>query len=140
LMLDLDNTIAPCSRKTPPSELLAWINEMKSAGIVLYIVSNSRREDRVSSFAGAFGIPYIYRAKKPSPRAVLRLLKKLRVLPENAALAGDQIYTDVLAANRAGAISIIVHPLKLINPVLALRFALELPFRAFKTSLPAPGD
>ena len=132
LLLDLDNTIAPYGVASPSAEVTAWANQLKDAGFSLHIVSNSKKTGRVSSFADALGIPYIYRAKKPSPRAVLELLQKLKVAPSKAALAGDQIYTDVLAANSAGVMSIVVYPIKFTNPFLALRFALELPFRALR--------
>ena len=132
LLLDLDNTIAPYGVASPSEEVVAWADQLKGAGISLHIVSNSKKTGRVSSFADALGISYIYRAKKPSPRAVRELLQKLKVAPSKAALAGDQIYTDVLAANGAGVMSIVVHPIKFTNPFLALRFALELPFRALR--------
>ena len=44
------------------------------------------------------------------------------------ALAGDQIYTDTLAANRAGVRSILVEPIHLHNVWLRLRHVAELPF------------
>ena len=132
LMLDLDNTIAPYGETLPSAEVLAWAKELQGAGVALHIVSNSKKTGRVSSFADALGIPYIYRAKKPSPRAVRELLEKRRIPPLSAALVGDQIYTDVLAANGADVMSIVVCPIRFTNVFLALRFALELPFRAIR--------
>ena len=132
LLLDLDNTVAPYGAVSPTAELLAWAEEMKCAGITLCIVSNSKKAGRVSSFADALGIIYIYRAKKPSPRRTRELLEKLQIHHSVAALVGDQIYTDVLAANGARVMSIVVRPIKFTNIFLALRFALELPFRALR--------
>ena len=132
LMLDLDNTIAPYGTTRPAAEVIAWANSLMSEGIALHIVSNSKKTGRVSSFAEALEISYINRAKKPSPRAVRELLAKLQIDPKAAALVGDQIYTDVLAANGARVMSIVVRPIKFTNVFLALRFALELPFRALR--------
>lgn len=132
LMLDLDNTIAPYGESSPSHELLCWAEDIKSSGVTLYIVSNSRKTNRVSAFADALGVSYIYRARKPSARAVLELLSELRVAPSAAALVGDQIFTDVLAANGAGVLSIVVYPIKFTNPFLALRYVLELPFRVLR--------
>ena len=131
-MLDLDNTIAPYGQAEPSADVIAWVIRMKSFGIKLHIVSNSKKTKRVSAFADALGIPYIYRAKKPSPRAVRELLEKLLIKPTAAALVGDQIYTDVLAANSAGVMSVLVKPIEFTNPFLALRYALELPFRVLR--------
>jgi len=47
-----------------------------------------------------------------------------------SALAGDQVFTDTLAANLAGVVSISVRPRRFTNPLLKLRYFIELPFRA----------
>ncbi|MDR2616008.1 MAG: YqeG family HAD IIIA-type phosphatase [Oscillospiraceae bacterium] len=129
LMLDLDNTIAPYGRREPESGVLRWAEEIRASGVLLYIVSNSRGEERVRSFAAALGIPYTLRAKKPSPRKPREIMRATGVGADRAALVGDQIYTDVLAARLAGITPILVRPIELKNPLLAIRYALEAPFR-----------
>ena len=61
-------------------------------------------------------------------------IKGLRA--DQSALVGDQIFTDALAANRAGIISMIVSPKRLRNPLLVLRYAVESPFRAMCRNRP----
>jgi HAD superfamily phosphatase (TIGR01668 family) len=133
LMLDLDNTIAPYGAELPPEPTLRWAESVLATGVRLYIISNSRKEGRVKAFAQALGVPYILRAKKPSPRKPREAMRALNVKPENAALAGDQIYTDILSAKLAGVTPILVEPIKLSNPLLALRYALEAPFRRLRS-------
>jgi HAD superfamily phosphatase (TIGR01668 family) len=133
LMLDLDNTVAPYGAETPTEPVLRWAESIRAAGIGLYIISNSRKEGRVKAFAQALGVPYILRAKKPSPRKPREAMRALDVKPENAALAGDQIYTDVLSAKLAGVTPILIRPIKLSNPLLALRYVLEAPFRRLRS-------
>ena len=130
LMLDLDNTIAAYSEQTPSNELLEWAAAMADCGVELFIVSNSRREVRVKAFAETLGIGFMISARKPSPKGLLSAMETAGYNREESAFAGDQVYTDALAANRAGIASIIVHPRSLRNPFLALRYALESPFRA----------
>ena len=130
LMLDLDNTIAKYSEKAPSAAAIKWTQEMTRNNISLFIVSNSRRKDRVDIFAKALGIKYIKAARKPSPSSVKDSMRAEKYYSYESALLGDQIYTDILAANRAGVISIIVRPLSLRNPLLLLRYVSELPFRA----------
>ncbi|MDR0446121.1 MAG: YqeG family HAD IIIA-type phosphatase [Oscillospiraceae bacterium] len=132
LMLDLDNTIAPYGTDHPTKDTQRWVSAIREAGILLCIVSNSRRARRVEAFAEALGVPYVLRAKKPSPRKPRELLRQMNVAAEAAALAGDQIYTDVLSARLAGITPILVKPIKLSNPLLALRYALEAPFRIWR--------
>ena len=68
LMLDLDNTIAAYSEHKPAEDVLLWLNEIKQSGIKPFIITNSRRVNRVESFAEALDMGYIMNAKKPSPR------------------------------------------------------------------------
>jgi HAD superfamily phosphatase (TIGR01668 family) len=103
---------------------------MKRSGIELFIVTNNRGSKRVESLASAFGIGYIMGANKPFSSGINKALEQLGRKPEETALAGDQIYTDILAANSAGVVSIVVEPIKLRNPALNLRYWLEAPFRA----------
>jgi HAD superfamily phosphatase (TIGR01668 family) len=130
LLLDLDNTIAPYGTVVPPEKTAAWAERMKKNGITLFIITNNRGADRVGSLSSAYGIEYIMKAGKPFVSGINKVLEKLGRKPEETALAGDQVYTDILAANSAGLLSIVVKPIKIRNPALNLRYWLEAPFRA----------
>lgn len=130
LMLDMDNTISPYGIYEPSEDILAWSDNMKSAGIELYIVSNSKRPGRTEQFAKIMNIGYIKAAGKPKPAALLKVMGIKNISPKNCALAGDQIYTDTIAANLAGVMSILVFPIKFTNVFLKIRYWAELPFRA----------
>lgn len=130
LLLDLDNTIAPYTVKAPENGVISWAEKLKSEGIELFIVSNNRKTERVRSFSKILGINWINKAGKPAVRGILEAMRRCRARPEETALAGDQSYTDVLGANLAGITPILVEPISLKNPLLAVRYILELPFRA----------
>ena len=127
LMMDFDNTILPYTSTTPTPELLSWLRKMKEGGIALCVVSNSKK-DKARKFCGLHGIGCITHSKKPFSRGIRQCLEEHGVKPSQAALVGDQIYTDVLGANCAGATSILVKPLHLHNIWLKLRHAAEQPF------------
>ena len=55
-------------------------------------------------------------------------MEKYALVPEQCALAGDQIFTDTLGANLAGITSILVTPIHNHNIWLKLRHVAELPF------------
>ena len=129
LMLDLDNTLAPYGENIPSEPVINWVAQIKDAGVTLFFVSNSRKPTRVELFAQALEIGYIKQAQKPSPKKLLHIIAELGFSSKETALVGDQIFTDVLAANLAKTMSIIVKPIRLQNPLLAARFALETPFR-----------
>lgn len=130
LLLDLDNTMAPYGTIEPPGAIASWAENMKKNGIELFIITNNTRSKRVDSLAAAFETDYIKGAKKPFVTGINKALKQLGRRKQETALAGDQIYTDILAANCAGILSIIVEPINLRNPMLNLRYWLEAPFRA----------
>ena len=57
-------------------------------------------------------------------------MEQMGVAPEQTAIVGDQIFTDVLGGNRAGVATILVKPIRLAgNPGRYLRYAVEVPFR-----------
>ena len=129
LLVDLDNTLAPYSEDLPSEQVLAWMEELAAAGIGCFIVSNNRGKDRVARYAAACGIPAVNRAGKPNPRELRYAMAQMGKGREETALMGDQIFTDVLAANRAGMLSIVVKPLDRKNILFHLRYFVEQPFR-----------
>lgn len=130
LLMDLDNTLDRYGARLPAVPLRNWIDRLKAAGIEPFIYSNSK-DGRAKRFADALSIGYIQHARKPRAGRLLKLLKEKNTPPGQAAIIGDQIYTDILCGARAGILTIAVRPIDMkTNPFHALRFALELPFRA----------
>ncbi len=127
LMMDFDNTILPYTSIVPTQDLLGWFEKMKKGGIELCVVSNSKK-DKAKKFCQEHGIGCITHSKKPFSRGIRQCLELHTAHPSEAALVGDQIYTDVLGANCAGATSILVKPIHLHNIWLKLRHAAEQPF------------
>jgi len=130
LLLDLDNTLAAYDEHMLADGISLWITEVQRKGIELCIISNSTRIKRVETFSESIGVNYIKKAGKPSPKELLNAMAAAGFGPGETAFAGDQIFTDTLAANRAGVVSIVVKPRRFTNPFLALRFYTEVPFRA----------
>ena len=137
LMLDFDNTIVPYTTNTPTERVSAWLEMMKASEIQICVVSNSKK-DRVKIFCEAWCIPCITRAMKPTGRGISQCLKQFGVLPEQAALAGDQIFTDTLGGNLCGVTTILVKPIYNHHFWLKARHVLEQPFiyLARKRSIP----
>lgn len=130
LMLDLDNTIAPYRGEETSEMLMKWMDSLKESGVKLAIVSNTRTK-RAKIFAEKLNIAYVDHAHKPFTAITRDVMKKLGAEPSEAALAGDQIFTDVLCANSAGIMSIIVKPIDLKNVFYLLRYGFETIFRNF---------
>ncbi len=129
LMLDFDNTIVPYTTDVPTDAMGAWLETMQRSGITLCVVSNSHRA-RVREFCQAHGLDCITHAGKPFLRGIRACLRRYGLPPEACALVGDQIYTDVLGANGAGVLSILIPAIHNHTIWLKLRHLAELPFIA----------
>ena len=130
LMLDLDNTVAAYNEHEPTDAILKWFKEVRENSIKLFIISNSTRTDRVTSFAKALDCEFIMRAAKPSPAALKKAMSDKGATPDESALVGDQTFTDVLSANLAGVMPILVRPKGFSNIFLSLRYYIEVPIRS----------
>ena len=110
LILDVDNTLIDYYKKMPDG-INEWAEEMKKAGIKLYILSNSNKKEKVEAVAKKLNIEYINFAKKPFKTGFLKIKKIMNLNSENIGVVGDQIFTDVLGANRCKMFSILVRPI-----------------------------
>jgi HAD superfamily phosphatase (TIGR01668 family) len=109
IITDLDNTLVAWDDPLPNQRLIAWLKGAQAKGFSVYIVSNNSR-DRVQKFARAFGVPAISKAVKPRRGAFRAACEAMGVETREAAIVGDQIFTDVLGGNRLGAYTILVVP------------------------------
>lgn len=79
-------------------------------------------------FAQKIGLPYSALCCKPSPFGLWHACREMGVRPCEAALVGDQVFTDALGANLAGVKMLLVQPMYQDTKVLIrLRRHLEKP-------------
>lgn len=131
LLSDLDFTLAAKSTRRPDQPLREWIAALAEAGIGLMIVSNNRSGTRVTEFCADLGVPYQGRAGKPSTKGLEAAMARAGADRAHTAMLGDKLLTDMLAANRAGVLALMVEPaggaVTLWQRVL---HALQAPFKA----------
>ena len=127
LMLDFDNTIVPYTTNTPTPEMERWLRAMAQSEVRICVVSNSKK-DRVKVFCKGYGIPCITHAAKPSTKGIRACLAQFGASAKEAAIVGDQIFTDTLGGNRAGVSTILVKAIDNHNFWLKARHVLEKPF------------
>lgn len=109
-LLDLDNTIAEDRVTEPSSYTHEIIKDLTDAGFVCCIVSNAK-STRSSDIASVLGVSCVSYANKPSAKGVFRALELLKVDAKEAVFFGDQIFTDILAAKRAGVFAVLIKPI-----------------------------
>jgi HAD superfamily phosphatase (TIGR01668 family) len=96
-------------------QVAEWIGRMQEAGVRLCIVSNTHRPRRLAELASILGIQYVPSGGKPRRRGFLQAIALMEVTPEETAVIGDQVMTDIWGGNRCGLLTILVDPLSAIE-------------------------
>ena len=109
VIFDVDNTLvehdAPADDRA--KEL---ISRLKNIGYKVCFLSNNG-EERVKMFNDAVHVNYIYKAGKPGTKNYHAAMVRMGSDEKNTLFVGDQLFTDIWGANRAGIYSILVQPI-----------------------------
>lgn len=107
LILDVDNTLIDYDKNLIEGAE-KWCEDLKNEGIKCIILSNTSKEKKAAEVAEKLDIDYINFAKKPFKGGFKKALEKLELKPEQVAVVGDQLFTDVIGARRMKMFSILV--------------------------------
>lgn len=109
--LDIDNTLAPDGTFRYLDGIREWVDDIQAAGFPVMLISNGTllRVVPVSRFLG--GLPFVHLSCKPHPRALIKAARRMKVEITELAMLGDQLFSDIKAANRCGAIAVRIDPL-----------------------------
>lgn len=110
LVFDIDNTVAPFDVAEPDDDLIELFVFLKKQGFRLCILSNNNRE-RVQLFNKNLKTLAVDKAGKPGVRKLKLALAKLKLSPQNTAIVGDQIFTDIWCGHKAGLTCILTAPI-----------------------------
>lgn len=110
IVLDVDNTLIDY-QKNLSDGIVKWVQEAKNKGFKVCILSNSNKEEKIKKVADILELKYIMFARKPFQSGFKKAIKLLDLNPENIAMVGDQVFTDVLGANISKMVSIYVDPI-----------------------------
>ncbi len=110
LIFDLNNTIAPLTLKKPNKKLIDLFEELKDMKFKIYIVSNSTKK-RVEPFKDILCVDSSYLSMKPSLRKYKKIFEINKFKDNEIACIGDELMTDIWAANRMNFVSILVNPI-----------------------------
>lgn len=110
LVLDVDDTLVPFTATQASTEILEWVNQLRSQ-VDFWLVSNNLSQPRIQRIATALDVPYILGAGKPSRRKLRRAVLSMEHPVDQIAMVGDRLFTDVLAGNRLGMFTILVEPM-----------------------------
>lgn len=120
IIFDIDNTLVP--HGAPADErAVALFERLKKAGFRIMLLSNNK-EPRVKMFNDAVRVNYIYKAGKPGVRGYRKAMEKMETRPESTMFVGDQLFTDIWGAKKAGIETWLVSP---IHPKEELQIVLK---------------
>ena len=113
IIFDIDNTLVHHGDSST-LEIDDLFRRIQGIGLKTILLSNNDRE-RTERFIKNIDTPYICDADKPEPGNYLKAVKLLCIKKEEAVVVGDQIFTDILGANRSKLASILVRFIRLDN-------------------------
>lgn len=109
IIFDIDNTLVPHGAPAD-KRAEALFERLKSIGFRIMLLSNNK-EPRVKMFNDVVKADYIYKAGKPKTAGYRKAMEKLKTTTENTMFVGDQLFTDVWGAKRAGIETWLVRPI-----------------------------
>ncbi len=120
LIFDVDNTLA--FHDVPADgRAVELFHRLHGLGFKTCLLSNNK-EPRVKAFAQAVGAFYVFKGGKPGVKGYQKSMELMGTGKADTAAVGDQLFTDILGANRAGIYSILVTPM---NPKEEIQIVLK---------------
>ena len=109
VIFDIVNTLVP--HGAPADEQAkALFSQLKELGYQCCLLSNNK-EPRVKMFNDEVQVQYIFKAGKPKVSGYERAMELMGTDKGNTLFVGDQIFTDVYGAKRAGLRTILTRPI-----------------------------
>lgn len=109
IIFDIDNTLVPHGAPAD-ARAAALFESLKKIGFRIMLLSNNK-EPRVKMFNDVVKVSYIYKAGKPGIAGYKKAMEQMGTRPDNTMFVGDQLFTDVWGAKKAGIETWLVKPI-----------------------------
>lgn len=109
VIFDIDNTLVPHGAEADQRSVELF-GRLREIGFESILLSNNK-EPRVKTFNDRVHSRYIYKAGKPSVRNYRRAMELMGTTPGTTLFVGDQLFTDVWGAKKAGIRTWLVKPI-----------------------------
>ncbi len=120
VIFDIDNTLVPHG-KPADKRAVALFENLKKIGFKCCLLSNNKLE-RVTMFNQDVNVYYIENAHKPAVKNYRKAMELMHTDENTTMFIGDQLFTDVYGAKRAGIPNILVKPM---NPKEEIQIVLK---------------
>ena len=109
VIFDIDNTLVP--HDAPADQKAEQLfDKLHRLGFQTILLSNNK-EPRVKSFSDSVGSKYIFKAGKPGRAGYERAMRLMETDAQNTVFVGDQLFTDIWGAKKAGILTYLVKPI-----------------------------
>ena len=109
IIFDIDNSLVPHGAPAD-QRAISLFTHLKELGFSCMLLSNNK-EPRVKMFNDSVGVNYIFKAGKPKTANYIKAMEIMGTDVTNTIFVGDQIFTDICGANRAGIRTVLVKPI-----------------------------
>ena len=128
VLFDVDNTLEPYATALPSEKTVSLFNSLKEHGIKIAVISNNH-EPRVRAFCEPLNVPYSFESGKPSSKKINQAIEQLGVTKNETVIVGDQLFTDIWAANNSDIKGILVDRINSNESLfIKMKRVLEIPF------------
>lgn len=110
IVFDIDNTIAPFDIPEADEEIISLFKFLEGQGFRLCLLSNNNKK-RVEKFNEKLKAMAVYRAGKPGVKKLENAMFDMGVTKKQTALVGDQVFTDIYCAYKAGVTAVLTKPM-----------------------------
>ena len=120
ILFDLDSTIMVSKSGEYLAKTEEWLKKVDE-DFFIAVISNNKHCEYLEKVQSISSFQIIGNAKKPSTKAIRKILAKTCISPHQVVIVGDRPLTDILAGKRLGAKTILVGSINHENEGLATR-------------------
>lgn len=120
IFFDLDSTIMVSKSGEYHEETQKWLDEVNKSFFIA-VITNNKKDKYLEKVRSVSDFLVVGNAKKPSIKAIKKLLSKINITPDEVVIVGDRPLTDILAGKRLGAKTILVDSINAQNEGHATR-------------------
>lgn len=121
IFFDLDSTIMVSKSGEYNEKTENWLRKVDE-DFFIAIISNNTKCEYIEKVRSLASFQVVDNAKKPSTKAMRKLLAKISMQPSEVVIVGDRPLTDILAGKRLGAKTILVDSINAHKEGKATRF------------------
>ena len=107
LILDVDGTLISGKKPVLSNCIKNWILNSKKY-FYIYLLSNNPSKNRIKLIAEQLDLEFTYSGGKPGKRKLQKILNRIPYSPNEVAIIGDRVFTDILVGNRLGMYTVLV--------------------------------